>query len=517
MIAAGLWSSLIEAWQRNQDGFGEQIIIFLSLALRAVGLALMAGIPAGILLSRAPRFASPIIAALAVLQTLPSLALVGLLITWIGIGRPAAVFVAVIYSLFPIVLNTHVGITQVPGPILDAARGMGMTARQMLLTVEIPLALPVILAGIRTGAVYAIGIITVCALVGAGGLGDFIVTGLTRGDDGLVLLGAIPILALTLVIFWSLGGVAALARRNSSLGIGVAGSLITALALYAAAEPFARGRRADIVIGSKNFTEGYILTEMFRQLLESHTQLQIAVVPNLGSNLAYKALQSGRIDLYPEYTGNLLTGRDALNLPVPADKSTITSLVRQRMQREHGMVLLELFGFNNTYALCLPRAVAERHRLETISDLRRVPDLRVVVDLEFKDRPDGWSGLVETYGLRWNSEPQQVSPDLLYRALESDAADLIVGFATDWQIDSLDLVVLRDDRGYFPKYDGAPLIRGSVLAEFPMVREVLNRLAGQIDDATMRRLNAQVADQRQTEADVVRRFLVERGLLQRGP
>jgi glycine betaine/choline ABC-type transport system substrate-binding protein len=295
----------------------------------------------------------------------------------------------------------------------------------------------------------------------------------------------------------------------------VAGGLIAALAAYAAVEPLARGRRADIVIGSKNFTEGYILTEMFRQMLEAHTTLHITVIPNLGSNLAYKALQSGRIDLYPEYTGNLLTGRDALNLPVPADKSTITALVRERMEREHGMVLLELFGFNNTYALCLPRSLAEQHMLEAISDLRRVPDLRVVVDLEFKDRPDGWTGLVEAYGLHWNNEPQQVSPDLLYRALESNSADLIVGFATDWQIDSLDLVVLRDDRGYFPKYDGAPLIRGAVLTQWPIIGEVLNRLADQIDDATMRRLNAQVAGQRQTEADVVRRFLTERGLLPR--
>src|SRR5262245_14670937 len=417
MIAAAFWTSLIDAWTRNQDRFWDQSFVFLSLGLRAVGIALLVGIPVGILLTRAARLSSPVIASLALLQTLPSLALVGLLIAWFGIGQQAALVVAVVYSLFPIVLNTYVGLTQVPRPITDAALGMGMTPTQLLWKVELPLALPVILAGVRTGAVYAIGIVTVCALVGAGGLGDFIVTGLTRGDDGLVLLGALPILLITLVLFWGLGGVAALAKRKAGLGLAVGGGLIVALAAYAAAEPFVRARRAEVVIGSKNFTEGYILSEMLRQMLVAHTKLQVKVVPNLGSNLAYKSLKAGRIDLYPEYTGNLLTGRDALNNPkLPDDSSDITAFVRPRMEQDHDMVLLELFGFNNTYALCVRRALAEQQRLERIGDLVRTPELHVVVDLEFMDRPDGWKGLAQTYGLQFNDAPAQVSPDLLYRA-----------------------------------------------------------------------------------------------------
>src|SRR5262245_8829355 len=402
MIAAAFWTSLIDAWTRNQDRFWDQSFVFLSLGLRAVGIALLVGIPVGILLTRAARLSSPVIASLALLQTLPSLALVGLLIAWFGIGQQAALVVAVVYSLFPIVLNTYVGLTQVPRPITDAALGMGMTPTQLLWKVELPLALPVILAGVRTGAVYAIGIVTVCALVGAGGLGDFIVTGLTRGDDGLVLLGALPILAITLVMFWGLGGIASLAKRNSNLGLALGGGLIALLSVYAALNPLMRPRRADVVIGSKNFTEGVILTEMLRQMLVTHTDLSVNVVPNLGSNLAYKSIKDGRIDLYPEYTGNLLTGRDALNETyTPGDTSKITQLVRERMKQEHGLVLLELFGFNNTYALCVSRSRADELGLERISDLVRTPDLRVVVDLEFMDRPDGWHGLAQTYGFRF--------------------------------------------------------------------------------------------------------------------
>lgn len=508
----GVLDSLFAAWQRSQPVFWAQTFGFLSLTLRAVGVALIVGIPAGILLSRFSKISSPVIAFLGLVQTLPSLALVGLMIPLLGIGQNAALLVSVVYSLFPIVLNTYVGITQVPEAIRDAARGMGMTSRQMLGSVELPLALPVILAGVRTGAVYAVGTVTICALVGAGGLGDFIVTGLTRGDDGLVWLGALPILVLTLLILLGLSGVEALARRSSRVGLATGFGLIVVLALYAAAAPALRPARADIRIGGKNFTEGYILTDVLRQMIEAHTRLRVEVVPNLGETLAFKALQSGDIDIYPEYSGNLLTNRDAVNLPIPDDKSTITGLVREQMKRRLNMDFMQLFGLNNTYALLVPRKLAEQYKLETIDDLARVPQFRVIVDLEFLDRPDGWKGLVEKYGLRFNSAPKQVSPDLIYRALEAGEAELICGFSTDWQIDAFDLAVLKDSRGYFPTYHAAPLARGDLLARHPEIVPILDRLKDQIDDVTMRRLNREVARDKQTSASVAERFLRERGL-----
>ena len=169
MFASLFINDLVSAWERSQDTFWPQTLLFLSLTLRALGLALLIGIPAGTLLTRLPRVAGPVIAVLAMLQTIPSLVLLGLLIPLVGIGQTAALFAAVVYSLFPIVLNTFVGITQVPAAIRDAARGMGMTDGQILRTVEIPLAMPVILAGVRTGAVYASAMIVISAIVGAGG------------------------------------------------------------------------------------------------------------------------------------------------------------------------------------------------------------------------------------------------------------------------------------------------------------------------------------------------------------
>jgi osmoprotectant transport system permease protein len=518
MLLASFLSDLASAWERKPD-FWQQTGVFLSLVLRGLGLALLIGIPMGVLLNRVARLSAPVIAVLGLLQTIPSLVLLALLIPWLHTGEPPALFATVVYSLFPIVMNTHVGLMQVPLPVRDAARGMGMTGQQILLKVELPLAFPVVLAGVRTAAIYAIGVVTICTYIGAGGLGDYISSGLSLQDKGLIWLGALPILVLTLALFWSLGGLAQIARWNSAFGLILGGSVIVALSVYAAyliAKPFWQTgppERAVVRIGSKDFVEGKILTEILKQMLQTHTDLDVETNSNLGVGVILLALQSGAIDLYPEYTGNLLTSKEALNRPVPEDKTTITELVRREMRERYHLVLLETFGLNNTYAPCLRQKVARKYGLRKISDLRRVPQLRVVFDVSFADRPDGWLGLVAKYDLRFSSPPQQMAPDLMYQALESNAADLVIGFATHWQIRAFNLVVLDDDRGYFPNYHGAPLVRADTLARHPEIATVLNRLHNRIDDDAMRRMNYQVAKEKRSEEEVARTFLRESGLL----
>jgi osmoprotectant transport system substrate-binding protein len=322
---------------------------------------------------------------------------------------------------------------------------------------------------------------------------------------------------LTLLLFWGLGAIAWLARKNSQAGLLLGGGLILLLAGHGTwiigKQVFAGSSRAVGVVrlGSKNFVEGEILTELVKQMLEAHSDLRVEVLPNLAPNLILKAILNGEIDGYIEYTGHLLTNKEALDMGVPADKSTITAIVREGMLKKHRLVLLETFGLNNTYVLCAPKPFAARHGLRRISDLRRVGDLRIVVDLDFLDRADGWRGLVKTYELDL-PPPQQVSPDLRYRSLEK-GADIVLAFATDWEIEAFDLAVLEDDRGYFPNYHGAPLMREDVLKLYPEIAEVLNRLRGQIDDRTMRQLNAQVARDRRPEAEVARDFLLQKGLL----
>jgi osmoprotectant transport system permease protein len=516
MLAPAIITDLAHAWARNQETFWPQFGLFVSLTMRGLGAGLLLGIPVGLVLTRLPRVAGPVIAALGVVQTVPSLVLLALSIPLLGIGQAPALFAAALYSLFPVVLNTYVGVQQLSPATLDAARGMGMTRLQTLWNVELPLAFPVILAGVRNAAIGASSMIVIGSLIGAGGLGDYINNGMSRGDTGLILLGAIPILALTLLLFFGLGAIERLARRRAAAGMALGGGLIVLMAGYGAFEFGKRAltpRRPDVIVGAKDFTEGQILAEIVKQVIEERCRLRAEIVSNLGTSVIFKALQHGEIDLYPEYTGNLLTSKEALDLPIPADKSTITPLVREEMERRHGLVLLETFGLNNTYAPCVTKETAQRHGLAKISDLRRTPQLRVVIDLSFLTRPDGWAGLVQKYELRFEEPPTQVNPNLLYKALQERAADVVIGFATDWQIEALDLVVLEDDRGYFPSYHGAPLVRADVLKRHPEIRTALDALGGQIDDAAMRKLNYRVAVEKRSEAETARDFLSQRGLL----
>ena len=519
MFAVVFFDELASAWNQHQDTFGAQTLIFLSLTLRALGLALLVGIPTGLALTQLPRVAGPVTALLALVQTVPSLVLLGLLIPFLGIGEQPALFAAVVYSLFPIVMNTCVGITQVSPAIRDAARGMGMTGGQVLWHVELPLAFPVILAGVRTAAVYASGMIVVGALIGAGGLGDYINNGMTRDDSGLIWLGALPVLVLTLLLFWTLGGIALLARKNSAVGMSLGGGLIVVLSAFAAYGLVERAfltRRADIVIGTKDFIEGQILAQILKQTLEADTDLRVEVTSSLGTSTIFKALRNGEIDLYAEYTGNLLTSKEGLDMPVPEDKASITSLVREGIHRRYPLVLLKPFGLNNTYAPSVTQETARRYQLRKISDLQRVPQLAVVIDLSFLTRPDGWKGLLEKYELHFEKPPRQVTPNLLYRALEQKETDLVIGFATDWQIKWLNLVVLADDRGYFPSNHAAPLVREAVLLRHPQIGALLDALGGQLDDENMRKLNYEVAVNKRSEAEVAREFLRRKGLVGAG-
>jgi glycine betaine/choline ABC-type transport system substrate-binding protein len=290
--------------------------------------------------------------------------------------------------------------------------------------------------------------------------------------------------------------------------------ILSGYAIYGIVEQAAAPPRTHLVVGARDFIEGKILAQILKQTLEHETGMPVEIRENLSTIVALKALKRGDIDLYPEYTGNLLTSKAGLDESVPEDRSIITSLVRREMQRRYGLALLQPFGLNNVYVPCVTQETSQRFGLHKISDLKRVPKFRVVIDQSFMVRPDGWKGLVEKYDLHFENPPTQVGPDFMYRAIEADKTDVVIGFATDWQIEALKLVTLDDDRGYFPSYHAAPLVRDDVLKRHPQVQAALDRLAGKIDDATMRRLNYAVAQEKRSEVDVAREFLRSKGILE---
>jgi osmoprotectant transport system permease protein len=536
--------SLVETW-RQADDFPRQTFVFLSLMARGLGIALLLGIPIGIALTRIPRLAEPIIALLALVQTVPSLALLGLCVSLSGMtiaglvvpplfGPRAAIIATVVYSLFPAVLNTFTGIAQVDPRVKDAARGMGMTGRQILTRIELPLALPVMIAGVRTAALFAISMVAIAAMVGARGLGDYILAGMETENQGLILLGVVPILLITFATFWGLGGLAWLSQRTD-FGKLVSVLLILGTSIYAVADPFFRVR-PDLLIGSKNFTENRLLAEIIKALVEANTNLSVELYPNLGSNFAYKSLEAKVLDVYPEYTGTLLTATDALDvretppgpkelarlvdrkqlsqaeadafLAGPRDDRALTTLVRQGMQRGHHLVLTEPFGVNNTYAVIVP----ESRGLTSIGDLKS--DLQVAVPQEFMERPDGWIGLSKAYGLKLDQPPLQLDPNYLYKALAARKVDAVVGLSTDWQLSTATpkLRVLTDERRYFPSYFAAALVREEVLTQHPELTPLLSKLAGRISNAAMSDMIREVVVDKRRPGEVAKAFLEREGL-----
>lgn len=265
-------------------------------------------------------------------------------------------------------------------------------------------------------------------------------------------------------------------------------------------------RQSAIRIGSKADTEGILLGEIMAQLIEQRTHLTVRRRLDLGgTQVCFQALESDAIDLYPEYTGTGLMA--ILDRPASTDRRQVFSTVRRDFSRRWSLVWLPPLAFNNTYALAIRASTARRLDIRRISDLAGHPGLRAGFTAEFLARRDGYPGLEKRYGLHFTEAPRSMEAGLMYRALADRAVDVISAYATDGRIEKLGLVVLDDDRHFFPPYQAAPLVRHDTLLAHPELRRVLGVLGGRIDDAEMRRLNAEVDIQGRRPRDVARAFV----------
>ena len=486
---------------------GEHVLLVVLSTAAAVAI----GVPLGIFASRRPRLASPFLIASNVVQTVPSLAMFGFLLPVPlvgGVGARAALVVLVLYGLLPIVRSTIVGITGIDKSIREAGTAMGMTPRELLRQIELPLALPSIIAGIRVAAVVGVGSATIAAAIGAGGLGQYIYRGLSMVDSTVILAGAIPAALLALVVdgglLWLERHLSSRRRRRSPRAVAAAAAL-AALALAASAALSARASGA-IVVGSKNFTEQLILGELLAQTIERDTGLRVERRLNLGGTLiCERALATGDIDLYVEYTGTALTA--IFHKPPSSDRAAVTETVRT-LYADSGRTLLPGLGYDNTFAILVRGTEARARGLRTIDDVAPLaPQWRAGFGYEFLERPDGYPGLAKAYGLMFRDPPHVMDLTLSYRALASGQVDLIAGDATAGLIKGLDLFQLEDNRRFFPPYDAAPVARSSTLLRYPQVKRALERLAGRITAADMREMNYAADALKENPADIAGRFL----------
>jgi len=491
----------------------------------STAVAIVIGLSLGIVLSRRRAWQGPVMAVINALQTIPSLAMLAFLLPLFGIGMLPALIALTLYALLPITRNTLTGIDGLPPEILEACDALGFTDRQRLWQVALPLALPTIMAGIRTATVISVGVATLAAFIGAGGLGDFIVRGLAVNNNALVLLGAIPAALLALSLDRLLQvlerrlrqrrpAVSRVSSRSGQLRSRLRIASLVALMLVGGMAWW-QSQPDDgntIRVASKNFTEQYVLAEIMAQMLSAHTDLNVERKLNLGSvNVIHNALLNQEVDLYAEYTG--AAWRVILEQDETLDSAQTFARVKQAYQQRFQLAWLPPFGYENTYAILVTEELAARHALETISDLAAIaPQLVMGFAAEFHERSDGFPALQAAYGLRF-SGTAEMDLGLLYQALRAGRIDVAAGNSTDGRIPTLRLHMLRDDLGFFPPYDAAPVLRNEVLKKHPQVAAVLQRLSGRIDTATMRELNRAVDQQQQSAAAVATDFLRQQGLL----
>jgi osmoprotectant transport system permease protein len=493
-------------------------LVFISIAI-----AVAIGLPLGILITRRKRLRAPVLGIANVMQTIPSLALFGFLIPLPfigGIGPRTAIVALVFYALLPIIRNTVTGIVGVDPNVREAAMAMGMTDRQVLFQVELPLALSVILTGVRVAVVITIGVAIIAAAVGAGGLGEYIFRGLRVNDDRLLLAGAVPsaLMALAADFGFTLiekrfdPNASRQRRLTKSLRIAVVATLAFGVLImgYVALKSF-RGGRADVIVGSKDFTESNLLAEIVAQMLEAQN-VTVDRRFDLGGNLAHTALTAGQIDLYPEYTGTAFTA--ILHHKPITDPKAVYDQVKRGYAEQFRIEVGPPLGYENTFAILVRGEDARKLNLKTVSDAaRHSPQWQAGFGHDFISREDGYPGFSHMYGLKFRGI-SEMALDLTYTALSSRQVDMIAGNSTDGRIASLDLVQLEDDRRYFPPYEAVFMARRDILSRVPALAVVLHKLGGAISTDEMRKLNYEVDGARRDKKVAVREWLMKKGFIQ---
>lgn len=503
-------ANVVDVFQERKAQLLAALLEHIQISFIALFFAVLIAIPLGIYLTNKKKIAESIIGISAVLQTIPSLALLGLLIPLFGIGKVPAIIALVVYALLPILRNTYTGINEVDPSLKEAALAMGMNRSKRLVKVELPLAMPVMMAGIRTAMVLIVGTATLAALIGAGGLGDIILLGIDRNNTALILIGAIPAAILALIFDVALKKLESLSFKKTITTL----SLISLAALVMIFFPLLSNKQQDeIVIAGKLGAEPEILINMYKLLIEQETDLTVTLKPGLGkTSFVFNALKSGSIDIYPEFTGTAISEflkEEAIN----NNQEDVYLQAKEGMQEQFDMVMLSPMNYNNTYALAVSEELAESYQLQKISDLKPIEQkVKAGFTLEFNDREDGYVGIQKRYGIAFTTLAT-MEPKLRYQAIQSGNINLLDAYSTDSEIRQYKLRVLEDDQALFPPYQGAPLLRKETLIDYPEIGEALNQLADHITDDEMREMNYQVNVEGKLAAEVAKEYLVKIGLL----
>lgn len=507
----------------------ELTVEHIKLTAIAVAVAIIIGVPLGILISYVKRFNKPVLAVANVIQAIPSMALLGFAIPFLGIGTLPAVVMVILYSLLPIIKNTYIGLESIQPQTLEAAKGIGLTKFQRLFKVQLPLALPVIMGGVRISAVSAVGLMTMAAFIGAGGLGFLVFSGIRTVNNNQILAGAIPACILALFMDYFFGTIEKLVtpislqkmkgnkerllkiRKKQKIFVSFTAFILIFMFVYTT---ILNGSSAGkiLTIASKDYTEQQILVHMVSDLIEDATDITVERKINLGgTQVIFSSITSGDIDMYIEYTGTAYG--DTLKYPPKSDVQEVYDTVKKDLKEKYDLEVLEQMGFSNTYVLAVTQETANRYNLKSITDLAKVGyNLTAGTTFEFLNRQDGIPGLMEFYGFKFkNTIGLDSSPR--YLAIVNKETDVVDAFSTDGLLQKFQLVTLKDDKNFFPPYYAVPVITREALEKYPEIEVIVEELGALLTDEIMRGLNYKVDEEQMEPQIVAREFLIEQGLI----
>ena len=515
-----MFSEMIRLFQERSDFFLQLTLEHIAISLVAIVLAIVIGGAMGILIAEVDRMAQPTLLVVNFLYTIPSIAMFGFLLPFSGIGNTTAIIALTLYALLPMVKNTHTGLKNVDPLLIEAAVGMGSTRFQVLRRIALPLAMPVILAGIRNMTTMTIALAGIASFIGAGGLGIAIYRGITTNNaalafDGSLLIACLALLADTVLarlekrVFFRRSGTRGRRRRSWRRLAAISLALVAAGGAYAF---FQSTKVAVIRIATKPMTEQLILGEMLKLVIEQDSGLKVALTPGVGGGTSniMPAMENGDFDIYPEYTGTgwlqVLKRTDAY------DESRFAELQEEYRNRYH-MEWLGMTGFNDTFGIAVRRDLAERYQLRTYSDLARVADkMNFGAEYDFFEREDGFPAMCRAYGMNFASTVD-IDIGLKYQALDEGKLDSMIVFTTDGRLSKVNGIVLEDDKKFFTSYECGMVVREAALVEHPELRDLLAHFDGLISEAEMAEMNDAVESGGEEPRTVARRFLEEKGVL----
>lgn len=508
-------NEVINSLMTRSDFYLEHLLEHIYISLLSIIIAGIIGLIIGILISEYKGASGVVLTLINIIYTIPSISLLGILIPISGIGNKSAIIALTIYALLPMVRNTYTGISNIDENIIEAARGMGSTDFQILYKIQLPLAFPVIMSGLRNMVTMTIALTGIASFIGAGGLGVAIYRGITTNNMAMTISGSLIIALLAFITDFVLGILEKVAnsrkkKKITKLVPALIGAIASIFIIFMVI--ISSGKNNIINIATKPMTEQQIMGEMLKYIIEDETDLNVKVTHGIGGGTAniQPAMESGEFDIYPEYTGtgwNVVLKKDGIY-----DESMFDELQKEYNEK-FNMQWLGMYGFNNTFGLVVNKDIAEEYNINTYSELAPyTPQLIFGAEYDFFEREDGYDPLVKAYGFKFKDE-KDIDIGLKHAAINEGKIDAMNIFTTDGQLAESNVRVLEDDKQFYPSYVCGNVVRNEILEKHPELKDILKKTNNLISEEEMAQMNNLVESKGQDPKEVAKDFLKTKGLL----